>query len=207
MDAYEEKKSLIKTAFLYSQEGKWGRAIEAYEKIVEIDPNDFNAYNALGEMYAKRGLVKEAFQNYLKAVEGYEKQGNSMRAANVYRKASLLDLSGCDLETKARQDLISRLSMALDAMESEDNDKALEMMLEAKKIYPASLEVKQRLAELYAVKMMGKEASSLYWEIANSFLVAGDKLQAYKVAQRVLTLDPSHEGAKTAVEELKPEEA
>jgi tetratricopeptide (TPR) repeat protein len=203
----EEKRNLIKSAFIYSQEGKWSKAIEAYEKLVEMDPEDYNAFNALGEMYSKRGLFLEAFDKYLKAAGGYERQGNSHRAGNVYRKAARLDLSSCDMGTRSRQDLITRLSIAQDAVESEENEKAMTILQEAHTSFPDSMEVKQRLAELYVATGRVNEAAELYWQVTDFFITALEKMQALKTAQRILSLDPSHEGAKKVVEELYPKEA
>ena len=205
-DFQEEKRNLIKSAFIYSQEGKWSKAIEAYEKLVSVDPQDYNAFNALGEMYAKRGLFHEAFEKYLKAANGYERQGNSHRAGNVYRKAARLDLSASDMATRSQQDLITRLSMAQDAVESEENDKAFNILQEAHASFPDSLEVKQRLAELYVATGRVNEATELYWQVTDFFITAVEKMQALKTAQRILSLDPSHEKAKRVVEELYPKE-
>jgi eukaryotic-like serine/threonine-protein kinase len=51
------------------QSGKWGDAIEAYSKAVQLDPDLGRAYAGMAAMYANLGKRSEAEANYLKALQ------------------------------------------------------------------------------------------------------------------------------------------
>ncbi|HEQ78969.1 MAG TPA: tetratricopeptide repeat protein, partial [Euryarchaeota archaeon] len=57
---------------LFSDLGKYDRAIECFNKVIEIDPNNKDVYNAMGEAYRNLGLHKESAQMFLKSLEVLE---------------------------------------------------------------------------------------------------------------------------------------
>ncbi|MGC2235519.1 MAG: protein kinase [Pyrinomonadaceae bacterium] len=88
----------------YSQK-KYDKAIEAYTKAIELNPNDFGLYNNRAVVYHATGEYEKAIADYGKAIElnpyhfssfnnrgaAYEDIGNIEQAINDYRKALELD--------------------------------------------------------------------------------------------------------------------
>jgi Flp pilus assembly protein TadD len=63
------------------QQGEVLRAIQAYQKVIELDPNYIEAYNNLGIIYQEIGKMEDALRAYQKAVQinpRYEKAHNNM---------------------------------------------------------------------------------------------------------------------------------
>ncbi len=203
LDFQEDKRDLVKSAFLYSQEGKWVKAMEAYEKIVKLDPHDYNAINALGEMYAKRGLFIEAFVQFIAAAMGYEEQGNAMKSGNLYKKASRLDLTGADRELKKRQEAITKIALALEAIEAQENEKAEKYFREGLELSPQSAEFIWRFAEFLENIGRNEEARKYYSEAALIFFARGKKELSLKSVQRALAIDPLNEGAQKILQDLQ----
>lgn len=64
----------------YHQQGNAPKAIQSYQKVLELDPNHIEAYNNLGILYQEIGDLDKAYQSYQKAIEinpRYEKALNN----------------------------------------------------------------------------------------------------------------------------------
>lgn len=101
----------------YSQK-KFDKAIEAYTKAIELNPNDFGLYNNRAVVYHATGEYEKAIADYGKAIElnpyhfssfnnrgaAYEDIGNIEQAIADYRKALELDP-----ESKLAKDNLKRI--------------------------------------------------------------------------------------------------
>ena len=54
---------------VYVKQERYNEAIEAYQKVIEIDPKQVAAYNNLGNVYAKQERYKDAIETYEKAIQ------------------------------------------------------------------------------------------------------------------------------------------
>lgn len=98
--AYAQKGSVSFNEVEYSS-----KAIETAEKVLELDPNNAEAYRLIGYSYEIAQKYDEAQKNYLKAIElkpdlsqaysglghSYDLQGDITKAEEFYRKALSLD--------------------------------------------------------------------------------------------------------------------
>jgi len=62
-------KNAMQVAANAAWEGRWGEAIEAYERALEASPGDVDALTGLGMAYASTGKPEEALEAYQKASE------------------------------------------------------------------------------------------------------------------------------------------
>ena len=53
----------------YRRQGNLDGAIEAYQKAIELDPDDAEAYFNLGVAYRNQGKLDESIQAYKRAIE------------------------------------------------------------------------------------------------------------------------------------------
>jgi tetratricopeptide (TPR) repeat protein len=86
----EDKKTIVKMAHIYSQEGRWDKAIAEYKKLIKIEPEDFNSYSMLGDVYVKKGEFQPAFDAYLVCSDAYIRLGQLEKAALVQSKIARL---------------------------------------------------------------------------------------------------------------------
>lgn len=64
-----DSRRLFNRALRYQEEGQLRKAMEAYAKVIEVDPTDSEAYNNLGLLYQEQGDSKKAQEAFKKALE------------------------------------------------------------------------------------------------------------------------------------------
>ncbi|MGD0857432.1 MAG: tetratricopeptide repeat protein [Dehalococcoidia bacterium] len=77
----------IQEAIKLAQENRWQEAVAANQSIVEVFPNDVDAYNRLGRAHIELGEYKKAKEAYSKALE--LSPSNSIAKKNLDRLALL----------------------------------------------------------------------------------------------------------------------
>src|SRR5208282_3785509 len=143
-----DKKNIVKMAYIYFQEGRWDKAIEEYKKLIALDPEDINTHNMLGDVYVKKGSVKEAFDEYIKVSNDFSSRGQADKSIIVNKKIAALDPSKLSTEGQKQQSLIRQTIRAESAMESGDVDGAIEALSEVAKLDTENLAATSKLAEL-----------------------------------------------------------
>lgn len=87
-----DKKNIVKMAYIYFQEGRWDKAIEEYKKLIALDPDDVNTHNMLGDVYVKKGAVREAFDEYIKVSSDFSTRDKPTRPLSSIRRSRTLIL-------------------------------------------------------------------------------------------------------------------
>src|SRR5215467_6980468 len=98
-----DKKNIVKMAYIYFQEGRWDKAIEEYQKLLALDPEDINTHNMLGDVYVKKGSTREAFEEYIKVSNDFSSRGQADKAVIVNKKIAALDASLLPAEAQKKQ--------------------------------------------------------------------------------------------------------
>src|SRR5579885_2634263 len=120
----DQKSLIIKLAHIYYHTGSWDKAIVEYQKIIALDPNDFNVHVTLGELYLKKGDLERAFQEFEASAAGYLKEKNVKKASGAFREMA---------------NLIQKM------IEPQDVDKAIDMYKEILGKLPESAETMTNL--------------------------------------------------------------
>jgi serine/threonine protein kinase len=103
--AIKDSKDLYRQGDKFYSQKKYDKAIEAYSKAIELNPNDFGLYNNRAVVYHATGEYEKAIADYAKAIElnpyhfsaynnrgaVYEDIGNIEMAIADYRKAMELE--------------------------------------------------------------------------------------------------------------------
>jgi tetratricopeptide (TPR) repeat protein len=89
-----DKRKALQNALLYTQQGKWDRAVAEYQAILKADPNDLSVCNNLGDLYARGGRIAEAITKLLG--KKYEAEITEMDF-NPGNMADTLDCVACKL--------------------------------------------------------------------------------------------------------------
>jgi tetratricopeptide (TPR) repeat protein len=71
-------------AELYEREGQSQKAVNIYLQVLEENPGEVGAWEALGRLYAKRNSAEEAVDAYMRASRLNEESGNYIAAAKDY---------------------------------------------------------------------------------------------------------------------------
>jgi len=118
------------------------KSIALYKKALKVDPSKIEIYEKLAVVYAERGLIGNAIDDYLKVAKHYYKNGNFRGALSVYRK-----LSGLDPEN---------LNIRLEIAE----------MCEKQDVIEEAIEEYKKLVARYDEKNMPDEAAKIRQKIA-----------------------------------------
>ncbi len=80
-----------KVAEQYTKDGFDARAVAVYKQIQNLDPERYDSYEALAELYQRMGLTAEAVGALRTAADGYHKKGKRREALELLRKMAMLD--------------------------------------------------------------------------------------------------------------------
>jgi tetratricopeptide (TPR) repeat protein len=198
----EDKKTVVKMAYIYSQEGRWDKAIAEYKKLIKLDPEDFNAQNMLGDVYVKKGEHQPAYDVYMVAADAYNRLGQTEKATVVYRKIAKLEAGQLNADSKKKQAVFQKQVDGESAMEANDLDKAVEAFKAVLQLDPERFEVYQRLGDLYIRKGQSDLAVKQYNEIAEIYFKNKLYKKAAPVYKKILELDPANVDAHAAMGEI-----
>ncbi len=198
----EDKRHIFKTANIYLQEGRWDKAIVEFKRLVAIDPDDLSAHNILGDAYVKKGSLKEAFQQYLVAAEGYGRRGEGDKANPIYRKISKLDVKDLEPEDAQKLQVISLIVSGDAAYEEGNLEGAAKSYEEVVRLSPGNVEVTYKLGDISARLGKTKEAAANFQAVAKVYLEARLFKRALLCYQKVAELDPGNVDARLALADL-----
>ena len=109
-----DREATLKTAEKLLRQGKLDGAIAEYVRLVEEHPNDWNAVNALGDLYGRAGQVEKAAAQFIRIADHLYSEGFMPKAAALYKK--VLRIKPEDEHTLLRlADLATRTGVLVDA--------------------------------------------------------------------------------------------
>ena len=82
-----DREATLKQAEKLLRAGKLDGAIAEYVRLVENYPQDWNAVNALGDLYSRAGKNDKAIEQYLRVADHQFSEGFFPKAAALYKKA------------------------------------------------------------------------------------------------------------------------
>jgi tetratricopeptide (TPR) repeat protein len=86
----DQKSLIIKLAHIYYHTGSWDKAMVEYQKIIALDPHDFNVRMTLGEIYLKKGDLERAYKEFETAAGGFLGEKNHKKALGAFRELAHL---------------------------------------------------------------------------------------------------------------------
>jgi tetratricopeptide (TPR) repeat protein len=186
----ESKKDILKMAMIFTQEGRWDKAISEYKKLLTLDPTDYNIHNMLGDVFAKKEDDTLAYESYITSAEAYAKQGLADKASVIYKKIGKLNIDKLSETDRQKAMLIKRNSVAEKFIEDGQVDKAIGEYKEILKINPANFDTYQKLGELFSQTGDQKEALNYYRKIVDVYFKNRLYKKALPIYQKILELQP-----------------
>ncbi len=180
----DQKSLIIKLAHIYYHTGSWDKAIIEYEKIVALDPNDYNVHLTLGELFLKKSDMERAYKQFETAAGGFLKEKNPKKASGAFREMA---------------NLIQKM------VEPQDMEKATQMYKTILGRLPDSVETLANLRDLYLRHNQIDEAISYTLQLGDLYnrLDYIDKAEAEYV--KIISLNPAHEEARIKLEKVRNE--
>jgi tetratricopeptide (TPR) repeat protein len=196
-----DRESTLRQADRLQQQGRLDAAIAEYVRLVAEQPRDWNAINALGDLYVRAGDVDRAVAQFLQIADHLFAEGFLPKAAAVYKKTlktkpdhehTLLRLS----EIAATQELLADARAYLRQLwelrsERGDDHGAAQCLIRLALLPEADAETK--LTGARASKALGEtdRAVTLFRAAAEQLEKAGRSPAALDALAQVVVLDPS----------------
>lgn len=83
----EARQQYLQVADAYARAGQTRKALEAYQKIADLDPTNTSVRMKLGEIYAREGLRDQAHDAFVMAGAEFMRRGDAEQALNANLKA------------------------------------------------------------------------------------------------------------------------
>ncbi len=195
------KATLIKEAQKYLAKGQVDKAIETWEKLIKECP-DGNTYNALGDLYLKKGDKKNSAEAFHKAATFFMNEGFSLKALGLFKKILNINPSDPDAlfaigqineERGLKIDAIKYYLSAVDSLTKEGKkEKLFEIYEKIITISPSNVPFRVKVAEIYIKEGLVSEAAREYLNVARLYEEKEEMEKALEYYQKSLEIQPSN---------------
>ncbi|MFH0794536.1 MAG: tetratricopeptide repeat protein [bacterium] len=186
-----------------------GRALEALNQVVKLDPTNGQALLKVAEIQEKKEDFKAAAQIYQQACDLFEKSGRSEEATPLYHRILTFDSTNTavrealakNLETRGEKDEARSHYFELARAHEEKGDKASAISTydHINEMDGFNFDAKEKKAGLLLELGQGEEGQRELLDLARKALEHGELDPAEKVLKTILKSQPKH---TQAVEEL-----
>ncbi len=197
----EDKAVLIKTAYSYYQKGDWDKAIEEYHKLADLDAKDLNVHNMLADIYAKKGDVSEALQQYDLVAQGFDQKNLVDKVLQVYKRMLKLTPNDPDLLAAVKNLMDKYMSRATQAEEKEP-EKAAEIYRSILKAEPTRIDANFQYSKLLMKSGKKFEAIEGLMALTASLDPETQTGKLVEILKLVADLDPMNIDAREKLVEL-----
>jgi|GEM_PF-737222 len=197
----------IKTTDLYDKEGLEAKAIDVYEKILIIDPQNLEAHRSMIERLKKAGRTGETIEWEKKLANLYIQHGLLDLAENLYRDILFVDPENVEvwnfliqthLQIGLEGDLIDDYIALGNLYYSKGMLKdALQQYKKVIDASPLNVDTRRKYIETYLQIGLEHDLIDDYLELADVLVQKGEVNEAIDIYSHVMSLDPENERALT----------
>ena len=182
------------------KQGKLPAAIQEYLRLVEDRPNDWNAANALGDLYVKTGEVDRAAEQFTRVADHLYGEGFLPRSAAVYKK--VLKIRGDDDHAIWQlADIAGRNGLLLDARSHYarlirdrrsrgDERGAVDCLIRLGQLEDADVDTRMTAARALTERGESKQAAKVVLRAAEELARQGRAPEALEALTHAAQLDP-----------------
>ena len=135
----EARQQYLQVADAYARAGQTRKALEAYQKIADLDPANTSVRMKLGDIYAREGMVEQAHEALIMAGAEFLRKGDTEQALNANLKAIAVN-------PESRQALTAIASIYTQRGQS---DRAINLLCDAFEANPGDVELLTILGRTY----------------------------------------------------------
>jgi tetratricopeptide (TPR) repeat protein len=193
---------LKQKAYKAGKDRNWDLAISVYEQILEVEKSNPTVINELGDLCLKAGDARQAVKHFLSAATKYRKTGLLNNSVAICKKILRHDDKNIHAhwylaEIRATQDLLvegeghaAAFLEGGDKSGSEIQEIFLKRCVKVMELYPASLDLMERLMQIYRARQMTLEAGRAGCLKACVMYDTGDNDSAQKMIDDLLETSP-----------------
>jgi tetratricopeptide (TPR) repeat protein len=194
-----QRDKVIANAEKLVAKGKIDAAIKEYERLLDVNPNDVNTLNRIGDLWVRINRNDEAVKVFTKIADHYSKDGFFLKAIAIYKKINKLDPSKLEVYAKLA-DLYAKQGLAMEAksqyqvladyyLKHGDPGNALVIYRKISELDPNSINVHVKLADLYSQNNQTADALKEYDRVGRMLLKRGMLDEAVQVFRKALKID------------------
>ena len=176
--------------------GRFDKAIDLLKKLVADNPRDWASINRIGDLYVKLKNVKTANEQYAKVANFYAKDGFYLKAIAVWKKINRNDPALLEAHLKlgdlyARQGLAAEAKASLVTAYKECLNRnrlrdAGDVLRRLAELDPSDLQIRSRLAELYAREGRKDKAAEEFLALADELVKKGHRQEALQLLEKAI---------------------
>lgn len=148
----EARQQYLHVADAYARAGQTRKALEAYQKIADLDPSNTSVRMKLGEIYSREGMTEQAHESFIMAGAEFLRKGDSEQALNANLKAIVINAD-------SRQALTA---IATIYTQQGQTDRAINLLCEAFERNPGDVELLTILGRTYLSAGMMDDAERTF---------------------------------------------
>jgi len=206
-----DRSTLIQNAQRFTARGQIDKAIEEWQKLVNLTPQDGNLYNTIGDLYLKKNSTHLAVETFLLAATAFERAGFTLKTIAVYKKILKVDPSNLVVNLKLADLNADRgltgnaiedyLKVAKEYGRTGKVKEALEIYRKITTFDPGNINIGLKLAELSLREKLTAEAIDEYMKVAKIYEQTGRTSNAAGIYKKILEIDPKHAAAGEALKD------
>lgn len=148
----EARQQYLQVADAYARAGQTRKALEAYQKIADLDPSNTSVRMKLGEIYSREGMTDQAHDVFIMAGAEFLRKGDGEQALNANLKAIIIN-------PDSRQALTA---IATIYTQQGQTDRAINILCEAFERNPGDVELLTILGRTYLAAGMMDDAERTF---------------------------------------------
>ena len=148
----EARQQYLQVADAYARAGQTRKALEAYQKIADLDPSNTSVRMKLGEIYSREAMTEQAHEAFIMAGAEFLRKGDGEQALNANLKAITIN-------PDSRQALTA---IATIYTQQGQTDRAINILCEAFERNPGDVELLTILGRTYLSAGMMDEAERTF---------------------------------------------
>lgn len=148
----EARQQYLQVADSYARAGQTRKALEAYQKIADLDPSNTSVRMKLGEIYSRESMTEQAHEAFIMAGAEFLRKGDNEQALNANLKAIIIN-------PDSRQALTA---IATIYTQQGQTDRAINILCEAFERNPGDVELLTILGRTYLSAGMMDDAERTF---------------------------------------------
>ena len=196
-DMIEEYRAL---ADVYIEKGHVNNALKTYKKVIELNPEDIDARIKYADAYLQVGLEEDLINDYIELAKTFSKLGMTKESAELYKKVSALsgkptnecggDSQIAPTDDSATKDLSPQVVSGERTLPTTPTtDEVISNYKSILKMNKENAAIRIKLAELYEVKGMFKEALYEYKRASEILFNRGELNDCIKLCEKLMEKD------------------